>query len=307
MRVVITGATGFIGTRLVEKLHARGDRLTILVRDPEKAQRQFPATVFPNLAIVAYTPLQLGAWTTVFGDCDGVVNLAGAPIFGQRWSDKVKQAIMESRQIGTRRIIEAIKSNQYKPTVLVNGSAVGYYGTDPEKEFDEYSFAGNDFLAEVCKAWETEADVAGELGLRVVKLRTGIVMGNGGALAKLLPIFQLGIGGKLGNGKQWFSWVHRDDLVGIIMLALDNAQITGALNGTAPHPVRNEEFTKTLAKVVSRPAILPVPAIALQLLLGEASVLVLEGQKVLPKKALQNKYVFSYPELEPGLSEIVGK
>jgi uncharacterized protein (TIGR01777 family) len=307
MRVVITGATGFIGTRLIEKLHARGDRLTILVRDPDKAQRLFPAEVFPNLAIVAYTPLQLGEWTTVFGDCDGVVNLAGEPIFGQRWSDKTKQAILESRQIGTRRIIEGIKTNQFKPTILVNGSAIGYYGTDPNKEFDEYSFAGNDFLAEVCKAWEAEADAASGLGLRVVKLRTGIVMGNGGALAKLLPIFQLGAGGKLGDGQQWFSWVHRDDLVGIIMLALDNALITGAINGTAPNPVKNAEFTKTLAKAVSRPAIVPVPALALQLLLGEAAVLVLEGQKVLPKKALHNKFVFSYPELEPALMQIVGK
>ncbi|AFY71420.1 protein of unknown function DUF1731 [Thalassoporum mexicanum PCC 7367] len=307
MRVVITGATGFIGTRLVEKLHGRGDRLTLLVRDPDKAQQQFPADVFTNLAIVAYTPLQLGEWTNVFGDCDGVVNLAGAPIFGQRWSDKVKKAILESRQIGTRRIIEAIKTNQHKPTVLVNGSAIGFYGTDPDKEFDEYSFSGDDFLAEVCKAWEAEADVASELGLRVVKLRTGIVMGNGGALAKLLPIFQLGAGGKIGNGKQWFSWIHRDDLVDLIMLALDNTQITGSLNGTAPNPVTNAEFTKTLAKAVAKPALLPVPAIALQVILGEASILVLEGQKVLPKKALHNKFSFTYPELEPALMEIVGK
>lgn len=306
MRVVLTGATGFVGVKLIEKLHSLGDRAIILARDPQKAKHLFPTEIFPNVEIVGYTPQVAGAWTEVFSRCDGVVNLAGTPIFGDRWNAKRKQEILESRQLGTREIVNAIKAASPQPQVLVSGSAIGFYGTDEVKTFDEYSFAGNDFLSQVCQAWEQEADAASAARLRVVKLRTGIVLGkNGGALARILPIFQLGLGGVIGSGRQWFSWIHRDDLVNMIQFALTNSQITGVVNGTAPTPVTNAEFTKALAKACDRPAFLPVPSVALQLALGEAAILVLEGQKVLPKKAEQNQFQFQYPDIDSALAEVL--
>ncbi len=305
MRVVVAGATGFIGVRLVEQLHSLGHQAIVLARDPQKATRQFSKTLFPKVEVVGYTPIVAGGWDRVFSDCDGVVNLAGTPIFGQSWSQARKLEILQSRQLTTRQIVEAIKSASPKPQVLVNASAVGFYGTDLTKEFDESSFEGNDFLAGVCKAWEAEADVASSLGVRVVKMRNGLVFGPGGFLGQILPIFKLGAGGKIGSGKQWLSWIHRDDLVNLIILALTNSEIAGVVNGTAPNPVTNEEFTKVLAKALNRPALLPVPAFALQTLLGEASILALEGQKVLPKKAEMSQFQFQYPTIDLALAQIV--
>jgi uncharacterized protein len=305
MRVVVAGATGFIGVRLVEQLHSLGHAVIVLARDAQKATRLFPKASFPNVEVVSYTPTLAGEWGEVFSNCAGVVNLAGTPIFGQAWSKARKQEILQSRQLTTRQIVEAMKLASPKPQVLVNASAVGYYGTDLTKEFDEYSFEGNDFLAGVCKAWEAEADAASPLGVRVVKLRNGLVFGPGGFLGQILPIFKLGAGGKIGSGKQWLSWIHRDDLVNLIIFALTNPQIAGTVNGTAPNPVTNEEFTKVLAKAVNRPALLPVPAFALQALLGEASILALEGQKVLPKKAEMNDFQFQYPTIDSALAQIV--
>ncbi|WP_019498734.1 TIGR01777 family oxidoreductase [Pseudanabaena sp. PCC 6802] len=305
MKVVVAGATGFVGMRLVEQLNSIGHAVVILTRNTQKATRQFPKAVFPNVDAIGYTPTVAGEWGKIFSDCDAVVNLAGAPLSETPWSQSRKQEILRSRQLGTRQIVEAMKMASPKPKVLVNASAVGYYGTDPTQEFDEYSLGGNDFLAGVCKAWEAEADAAEALGVRVVKLRNGIVMGLGGFLGKVLPIFQLGAGGKLGSGQQWLSWIHRDDLVNLIIFALTNEQIKGAVNATTPHPVTNEEFTQALAKVVKRPAPLPVPAFALQALLGEASILALEGQKVLPKKAAQYGFQFQYPTINLALAQIV--
>jgi uncharacterized protein len=305
MRVAIAGATGFIGVRLVEQLHSLGHTAIVLARDPQKATRQFPKTNFPNVEVTGYTPMAAGEWGKVFSNCDGVVNLAGTPIFGQSWSQARKQEILQSRQLTTRQIVEAMKSASPKPQVLVNASAVGFYGTDLTKEFDENSSGGNDFLAGVCKAWEAEADAASLLGVRVVKIRNGLVFGPGGFLGQILPIFKLGAGGKIGSGKQWLSWIHRDDLVNLMIFALTNSQIAGVVNGTAPNPVINEEFTKVLAKAVNRPALLPVPAFALQTLLGEASILALEGQKVLPKKAETYQFQFQYPTIDLALAQIV--
>jgi uncharacterized protein len=304
MRVVVAGATGFIGVRLVEQLHSLGYTVIVLARDAQKATRQFPKAAFPNVEIISYTPTLAGEWGGVFSNCDGVVNLAGTPIFGQAWSKTRKQEILHSRQLTTRQIVEAIKSASPKPQVLVNASAVGFYGTDLTKEFDESSSGGNDFLAGICKAWETEADAASSLGVRVVKIRNGLVFGPGGFLGQILPIFKLGAGGKIGSGKQWLSWIHRDDLVNLIIFALTNPQIVGVANGTAPNPVTNEEFTQALAKAINRPALLPVPAFALQTLLGEASILALEGQKVLPKKAEMSNFQFQYPAIELALAQI---
>ncbi len=306
MKVVVAGATGFVGVKLVERLNALGNQVTVLARNPKKAVRQFPKEFFPHVEVIEYEPLVVGEWAKSLAGADAVVNLAGTPIADKPWTADRKQEILQSRQIGTRRLVEAIGMTNPKPPVLVSGSAIGYYGTSETKEFDEYSFPGEDFLAEVCKAWEVEADAATSLGVRVVKLRTGIVLGNGGALDKILPLFQLGLGGKIGSGKQWFAWIHRDDLVNLIIFAINTPQIVGALNGTAPNPITNLELTAELAKLLSRPAFLPVPAIALQLVLGEAGKLVLEGQKVLPKKAEMNHFAFQYPTIDLALKQIIG-
>ena len=304
MKIVVTGATGFVGIKLVERLHALGDRIVVLARNPQKANRQFPKEFFPNVEILGYNPLYLGDWTTVISGSDAVINLAGEPLAGVRWTDQRKQEIRNSRIITTKVLVEAIAKADVKPQVLISGSAIGYYGNSLDKTFDEYSYAGNDFLANVCKDWEAAAEPVTGLGVRLVKLRTGIVLGIGGAIAKMLPIFQIGGGGKIGTGKQWFSWIHRDDLVELILFALTNAQVTGVLNGTSPQPVNNADFTIAFAKAIKRPAFLPVPAAALVLLFGESATVLLDGQRVLPHKAEINRFKFKYPNIDGALAQI---
>jgi hypothetical protein len=304
MKIVVTGATGFVGVRLVERLQALGDRIIVLARDPQKASRQFPQKAFPNVEVIGYNPLILGDWAKAISGSEAVINLAGEPLAGVRWTDKRKQEIRDSRILTTKVLVEAIAKAEVKPQVLISGSAIGYYGTSLNKSFDEYSGAGDDFLANVCKDWEAAADVVTGSGVRLVKLRTGIVLGMGGAIAKMLPIFQVGGGGKIGSGKQWFSWIHRDDLVELIIYALNNAQVTGALNGTAPKAVTNEDFTIAFAKAIKRPAFLPVPAVALILIFGEGASVLLDGQRVVPHKAEINQFVFQYPDIDKALGQI---
>jgi hypothetical protein len=306
MKIVVTGATGFVGGKLVERLHALGDRIVVLARNSQKATRQFPQDIFPNVEVIGYTPFELGDWAKVISGSDAIINLAGEPLAGVRWTDKRKQEIRNSRILTTKVLVEAIAKADVKPQVLISGSAIGYYSTSLDKSFDEYSNAGDDFLANVCKDWESAAEAVTSLGLRLVKLRTGIVLGMGGAIAKMLPIFQVGGGGKIGTGKQWFSWIHRDDLVELIIYALKNEQITGALNATAPKAVTNEDFTVAFAKAIKRPAFLPVPAAALILIFGEGATVLLDGQKVVPHKADINKFTFQYPDIDSALSQIFG-
>ncbi len=304
MKIVVTGATGFVGVRLVERLQALGDRIIVLARNSQKASRQFPQESFPNVEVIGYNPLILSDWDKAISGSDAVINLAGEPLAGVRWTDKRKQEIRDSRILTTKVLVEAIAKADVKPQVLISGSAIGYYGTSLDKSFDEYSGAGDDFLANVCKDWEAAADVVTSLGVRLVKLRTGIVLGMGGAIAKMLPIFQVGGGGKIGSGKQWFSWIHREDLVELIIYALNNAQITGALNATAPHAVTNEDFTIAFAKAIKRPAFLPVPAAALILVFGEGASVLLDGQRVVPHKAEINQFAFQYPDIDAALGQI---
>ncbi len=304
MKVVVTGATGFVGMKLVERLHSLGDRIVVLARNVQKANGQFPKEFFPNIDVVGYNPLLLGDWTNTISGAEAIINLAGEPLAGVRWTDQRKQEIRDSRILTTKVLVQAIAKADVKPKVLISGSAIGYYGASLDKTFDEYSYAGNDFLANVCKDWEAEADRVTDLGVRLVKLRTGIVLGLGGAIAKMLPIFQVGGGGKIGSGKQWFSWIHRDDLVDLIISALSNPQITGALNATAPQPVTNADFTVAFAKALKRPAFLPVPAAALILIFGEGASVLLDGQRVLPKKAELNKFSFKYPDIDKALGQI---
>jgi hypothetical protein len=235
-----------------------------------------------------------------------VVNLAGEPI-AERWTPEHKKAILDSRQLGTRKIVEAISQANPKPSVLINASAIGYYGTSETATFDETSASGNDFLAEVCQVWEAEAKKVKEAGVRLVILRLGIVLGNGGALAKMIPPFQMFAGGPIGSGRQWFSWIHRDDLVDLILEALKRPEIEGTFNATAPNPVRMNQLCQTLGEVIHRPSWLPVPNFALELLLGESAKVVLEGQQVLPKATQAIGFQYQYPTLKPALTEIISK
>ncbi|MGQ9869641.1 thylakoid membrane protein ThyD [Leptodesmis sp.] len=304
MKVAVTGATGFVGHRLVERLQAEGHQVVVFTRNPDRAAKVFPKTAFPAVAIVAYTPTVAGEWQQAIAGCDGVVNLAGEPI-SERWTAAHKQAILESRKLGTRRIVEAIVQANPKPQVLVNASAIGYYGTSETVTFDESSNPGNDFLAEVCKMWESEAQKVKEAGVRLVILRLGIVLGMGGAIARMLPPFKLFAGGPIGSGKQWFSWIHRDDLVSLILQALTQPSMAGIYNATAPNPVRMAEFCHTLGEVIHRPSWLPVPAFAIEALLGDGAIVVLEGQEVIPKRTLETGFQYQYPTVKQALEEVV--
>jgi uncharacterized protein len=305
MKVAIAGATGFVGSRLVERLQKEGHQVLVLARDSERARRVFPASAYPNLEIVGYTPAESGDWQKSIAGCDAVVNLAGVPIAEERWTPARQQAILDSRKLTTAKLVEAIANANPRPSVLVSASAIGYYGTSETAEFEENSPAGDDFLAAVCKEWEAAAQPVKNAGTRLVILRLGIVLGMGGALAKMLPAFKLFAGGPIGTGKQWFSWIHRDDLVNLILYALQNPQVEGVLNATAPHPVRMHELSETLGEVLQRPSWLPVPSFALELLLGDGAKVVLEGQQVLPKCTLDSGFQYQYPTLKLALEEIL--
>ena len=304
MKIAITGATGLVGSRLVEKLNREGHQILVFTRNPNKARKVFPVSAYANLEIVQYTPTESGAWQNSVSGCDAVVNLAGEPI-AERWSTQQKQAIMESRQVGTRKLVEAIAMAESKPQVLVSGSAVGYYGTSENKTFVEDSPAANDFLAQVCQNWEAEAQKVKESGVRLVILRIGIVLANGGALGKMLGPFKMFAGGPIGSGKQWFSWIHRDDLVNLIYRGIQDSQMSGAYNATAPNPVKMNELCQTLGEVLNRPSWLPVPDFVLEILLGDGAIVVLEGQQVMPQKTQSTGFDYQYAELKPALAEIV--
>ena len=270
----MTGAKGLIGARLRERLTDAGHVALAVPRDAA------PPT------------------------CDALVHLAGEPV-AQRWTEAAKKRIYDSRVEGTRRLVSALSTQSSRPRVLVCASAVGYYGSRGDQILTEASSGGSDFLARVVVDWEDAAQSAEALGIRVVRLRFGIVLGHGGTLAKLLPLFRFGIGGRLGSGHQWMAWVHIDDVVDLIVFALNFAAIRGAVNATAPHPVTNEEFTEQLAIALHRPAILPVPAFALKLALGEMSEMVLASQRVLPTVAKSAGFRFQYPELRPALENLL--
>ena len=232
MKIAITGATGFVGTGLVAKLNNENHSLVILTRDPQKAQRLFPTSAYPNLQVIAYQATQSGEWQKEISGCDAVINLAGEAI-AERWTPEYKKAILESRKLGTQKIVEAISQADSKPTVLINASAIGYYGSSETETFTEDSASGKDFLAQVCQEWEAEAEKVKAVNVRSVILRFGIVLGNGGALAKMIPPFQLFAGGPIGNGRQWFSWIDRDDLINLIIFALKQSNMQGTFNAVS--------------------------------------------------------------------------
>jgi len=304
MKVAITGASGFVGSRLVEKLHTEGNQVVVLTRNLAAAQKVFPDSSFPNVEVIAYTPTQSGSWQQAIASCDGVVNLAGEPIADGRWTAERKQEILNSRKLGTQKIVEAIALAKPKPKVLVNASAIGYYGTSETATFDEASKPGEDFLAQVCLDWEAEAQKVTQLGVRLVILRLGIVLGMGGAIAKMITPFKLFAGGPIGSGRQWFSWIHREDLVNLIIQALTRSDMEGVLNATAPNPVRMTELADTMGQVMKRPSWLPVPGLALEALLGDGAMVVLEGQQVIPKRTLASGFNYQYPTVKQALKEI---
>ncbi|MGF1604147.1 MAG: TIGR01777 family oxidoreductase [Thermosynechococcaceae cyanobacterium] len=307
MKVAVMGATGFVGQRLVERLQAERHSILVFVRDVQRAERAFPKGQFPEIEFVLYTPKASGEWQAKISGCDGVVNLAGEPLFGERWTANSKQEIVASRKLGTELIVDAIAKADPKPSVLVNASAIGYYGTSETDTYDETSASGDDFLAQVCQTWEAAAQAVKETDTRLVILRIGIVLGNGGALERMLPPFQLFGGGPIGTGRQWFSWIHRDDLVSLILKALTDTQMAGVYNATAPEPVRMTELCSTLGSVINRPSWLPVPGFALELLLGEAAQVILTGQNVQSKQTQASGFNFQYPTVKQALTQILKK
>jgi uncharacterized protein (TIGR01777 family) len=297
MRVTLTGATGLIGPPLVASLREREAEITVLTRDPERAK-----ATLGDVEAVRWDPIGEPAPAGALAGRDALVHLAGAPV-AQRWSAKAKRAIRESRAIGTRNLVAGLAAvEQGRPATLVSSSAIGYYGPHGDEPLDEDAPPGEDFLANVCVAWEQAAAAALDLGLRVVQVRTGVVLdSDGGALSKMLPPFRLGVGGPVAGGRQYISWIHAEDLVGMILAAVEDVRWSGPINATAPAPVTNRDFSRALGEVLGRPAVLPVPGAALRLLYGEMAEIVTGGARVMPAKALVLGYQFRHPQLEEAL------
>lgn len=299
MRALVTGATGFVGRKLLAKLQ----RPVVLSRDAVTAS----ARLGPEARVFPWNSSQEPAPKDAFQDVDVVFHLAGESVAEGRWTTAKKARIRDSRVVGTRNLVDTIRRLDRKPSVLVAASAIGYYGDCGDKILDETAPPARDFLGEVCAAWEREARAVTEFGVRVVNVRLGLVLGrDGGALSKMLTPFRLGLGSPLGSGCQWMSWVHLDDVIGVLLLAAERTDLQGPLNATAPYPVTNREFTKALGRAVHRPTLLPaVPATVLRWSLGELAGVILASQRVLPRHAQAAGYSFAYPNLEEALRDLV--
>lgn len=297
MHCLVTGGTGFVGRHLVRRLH----RPLVTGRSAETIRKRLGDVL----------PVQWHSDGTlaksVLADVDTVFHLAGESVFAGRWNEARKQQIMDSRRTGTRNLVAALAGLDRPPSVLVCASAIGYYGSRGDESLTESSAPGTDFLARVCQAWEEEALQAEKLGIRVVPVRIGVVLGrDGGALPRMLPPFRLGLGGRIGNGRQYMSWIHIDDLVGILLHVATTEEIRGPVNATAPGALTNRDFTATLAATLHRPAFFAVPAAVLRVTLGEFADVLLCSQRVVPDKILRAGYVFRYPELQGALENLLG-
>jgi len=302
MKIFITGGTGFIGRHLVRRLAEDGHTVLVLTRSkkaPEKPEA--------NVTYIPGESIKPGPWQEKVKDCDIIINLAGATIFS-KWNKKQKKLILESRVKTTQNIVQALAAGADRKTSLISASAIGYYGFHKDEELDEKAGPGDDFLASVTRAWETEALKAQEKSVRVVIARFGIVLGEkGGALSMMAPFFKLFIGGPLGKGRQWFSWIHVRDLVEIFVFLIEHPEISGPVNACSPRPLRNKDLAKALGKALRRPSFLRAPAFMVKLLLGEFGNVVLKGQRVLPRRLLQLGFVFQFPEIQGALTDILRK
>jgi uncharacterized protein (TIGR01777 family) len=301
MNVTVTGATGLIGGAIVRALQARGDAVTVLSRDPERAR-----AALGDVDAHAWSPLDGPAPAAALSGRDAVVHLAGESV-AQRWNDESRRAIHDSRESGTRNLVAGLQLAEPRPRALVSASGMNYYGPRGDEPITEDAEPGDDFLARVCLAWEREAAAARELGLRVAMLRTAVVLDqNGGALSKMLPFFRLGIGGPVAGGRQYLPWIHIDDTVGLYLAVLDDGSWDGPINACAPEPATNRDFSRALGRALHRPAFAPVPGLAVRLLYGDMAEIVTTGQRAVPTRALEHGYAFRHTDLDEALHDAVG-
>jgi uncharacterized protein (TIGR01777 family) len=308
MQVFVTGGTGLIGSRLVRRLMERRDRPVVLTRREATAEKLFGK----SCRIVEGDSMKAGPWQDIAAECDAVVNLAGENLFNHRWNDQFKALMTDSRLQTTAHVVEALGRRPHRedgtPKVLVNASAIGIYGPHGDEELTEESPPASDFLANVCVQWEKAARAVESFGVRCALTRIGVVLAKeGGALKQLWTPFSLGMGGPAGDGRQWMSWIHIEDMIGVLLLALDNNEAVGPLNAVAPNPVTNRDFATAFGKALHRPSFLPTPRFVLRAMLGESADIVTTGQRVLPKRTLALGYPYKFPQIDAALADIVGK
>jgi uncharacterized protein len=302
MKILVAGGTGFVGLALIHELSARGHEIVVLLRSTHPSSALLP----PPVTLATWDGKTPGAWCRQMEGAHTVINLAGASIAAARWTDRRKKVIVESRVDSTRAIVHAIRSAQHPPRVLVNASAVGYYGTTGDGVVTEQTPPGSDFLGTTCVQWESEALKAHAAGVRVVLPRLGVVLDrDGGAMDKMLLPFKLYVGGPLGSGRQWYPWIHRDDVVGAVIYCIERVDIEGPVNFVAPESVTMATFARELGKAMRRPSWMPVPRVLLRLVLGEMADMILEGRKIVPAKLIKSRFVYRYPTIHEALQAVV--
>jgi uncharacterized protein len=307
MQVFLMGGTGLVGSRLIKRLLERNDDIILLTRRPDVARDKWRDAC----RIIEGNPVEAGTWMQSVGECDAVVNLTGEGIFNRRWNAEFIQLLRDSRVKSTDNAVKALANEPRTPSgaakVLVNASAIGYYGPHGDEEVTEDAPPGNDIMAETCVAWENAARQAEALAVRTVRVRTGVVLDKeGGALKQMMMPFKMFMGGPVGlGGRQYMSWIHHEDMVGLLLLALDHPQCNGPMNATAPNPVTNKDLSKALGRALHRPSFMPTPKLMLRLALGKVASVVTTGQRVMPKKALELGYIFKFPEIGPALADVV--
>jgi uncharacterized protein (TIGR01777 family) len=299
MKILITGGTGFVGSNLTARLIKEGYEVTILTRSIKGTEKKVP-----GISYLQGDPTKKGVWQQAISEHDAIINLAGTSIFS-RWSEEYKQDMRDSRIQTTRNLVEGINEKSGKKITLLSTSAVGYYGFHDDEELTETSPSGNDFLAKLAYDWEQEASRATAKGARVVITRFGIILGDkGGALGQMIPLFKRYIGGPIGNGRQWFSWIHMQDLVAAFVFLLKNENITGAVNFCSPNPVRNRDLARALGAALHRPSFIPAPGFMIRLILGEFGSVILKGQRVIPRRLSEQGFKFQYPDIKKALESL---
>lgn len=303
-RIIVTGATGLIGKKLVESLIKKNYEVIVFSRDTKRAKLLLPEVT----KFVSWDYAKPSEWKSEIDNSFAIIHLAGIALFESRWDEGFKHKILESRELSTKNLVSAIGSSINKPKVFISASGIGIYGDRADEILKEDSLIGDDFLARVCKAWESESIKAEKYGVRSVQIRTGLVLSSeGGALKKMLPVFKMFLGGSLGNGKQWSSWLHIQDIVNIYLYALENETIAGPINAASTNPVTMKDFSGTLGKVLNRPSLFPVPKFILKLVVGEAAEVVLGSQRAIPDKLIKSGYKFKFDKLEEALFDLLNK